>query len=538
MTNIAAALTQVAAKWPDRTALTCKRGGVWQDFSFAEIEGNAASYADFLRQQGIRPGDRVMLMVPPSMEFICLTFALFALGATVILIDPGMGYKNLLSCIGAVRPSALVAIAKAQLFSRLFPQPFRSVRLRVCLGFGLGLCGRQLPPPNQALAKLTITPLPPEATAAIIFTTGSTGPPKGVRYPHRVFQAQLQQIHDYYRIGEDDIDQPAFPLFGLFAIALGAQAVIPEMDPSRPAKVDPAKFIDSINRFGVTYSFGSPAIWKVISHYCQKQEQRLPSLKKVLMAGAPVSGELIEALQAILPPDAEIHIPYGATESLPVVSISGREVVDTTWAQTKEGKGACVGRPLPGIDLRVMAVHQGPLSTFSAKQLLPVGTVGEIIVRGPVVTEAYDHNEAETLAAKIPDGEGFWHRLGDLGYLDELGRLWFCGRKAHRVTTASGPLDTICCEAIFNTHPLVNRTALVGVGPAGAMRPVLIIEPVDSKLASPEQLIGELRALAAAHPHTTGIQTFLIHPSFPVDIRHNAKIFREKLALWAARHLS
>lgn len=544
MGNIAAALLKVANESPEEVALLCKTRSGWQSWTFCEVETNTACYAEFLRGEGVAPGDRVMLMVRPSMEFVCLTFALFAIGAVVILIDPGMGYRNLLSCIGSVKPAVLVGIPTAQLFSRLFRTPFRTVRRSICVGSGLGLLGKELPCPGKSPRRLSLTPTQEDDLAAIIFTTGSTGPPKGVRYENRIFQAQLQQIREYYRIGAGDVDQPAFPLFALFSIALGACAVIPDMDPTRPAQVNPQKFIQSIDAFRVTYSFGSPAIWNVISRYCQERRLRLGSLRKVLMAGAPVSGELIERMHAVLPADAEIHIPYGATESLPIVSISGREVLTETWNLTRQGRGACVGRPLPGIEVRVIALHEGVMAPFTSSEesatgetrWLPAFTVGEIIVRGPVVTAAYDNNDAENQRAKIADGDGFWHRIGDLGYVDDVGRLWFCGRKAHRVTTANGTLYTICCEAIFNNHPQVFRSALVGVGRAGHMRPVLIVQP-EGEVGDQPRLFAELRQMAVEHEQTAGIVDFLVHESFPVDIRHNAKIFREKLALWAAERL-
>ncbi|MDD5760206.1 MAG: fatty acid CoA ligase family protein [Desulfobulbaceae bacterium] len=545
MSNIAASLLKVARESPDGVALICKSGSGWQRWTFRQLENNVACFAEFLRGEGVVPGDRVMLMVRPSMEFICLTFALFALGAVVILIDPGMGYRNLLSCIGSVKPAVLVGIPRAQLFARLFRAPFKTVRRTICVGTGFGLLGKELPCPGKSTRQLALTPTQADDLAAIIFTTGSTGPPKGVRYEHRIFQAQLQQIREYYQIGAGDVDQPAFPLFALFSIALGARAVIPDMDPTRPAQVDPQKFIQSIDEFKVTYSFGSPAIWNVISRFCQERELRLGSLRKVLMAGAPVSGELIERMHAVLPVDAEIHIPYGATESLPIVSICGREVLTETWGLTRQGRGACVGRPLPGIEVRVIALREGAIGPFDPAEgsdlpggvrWLPPFEVGEIIVRGPVVTAAYDNNDAENQMAKIIDGDGFWHRVGDLGYVDDVGRLWFCGRKAHRVTTANGTLYTICCEAIFNNHPQVLRSALVGVGGAGRMRPVVIVEP-QGRVEDAPKLFAELREMALQHEQTAGIVDFLIHKSFPVDIRHNAKIFREKLASWAERRL-
>lgn len=532
--NIGAALHESAAARPDALALVTGRNGRYQQWSFRELLAISCRYANALHGQGVRRGQRVMLMVRPSLDFIALSFALFQLGAVVILIDPGMGYKNLLRCIGAVKPEALIGIPAAQLFSRLFPKPFKTVRRRVCVGPSFGIGGSTL----AAACKGVSAAFSPAVTAedelaAIIFTTGSTGPPKGVQYSHGIFFNQLKLIRDYYGIGPGDIDQPGFPLFGLFAAALGAAAVIPDMDPTRPAQVNPAKFVRSMQDWQVTYSFGSPAIWNVVSRHCLAAKITLP-VKKVLMAGAPVSGELISRVQRIMPEGGTIYTPYGATESLPSVSITGEEILRETWTQTRIGKGACVGRPLPGMNVRVIRPVDGPLASWQEAKPLPAGHIGEIVVKGPVVTRAYDGNEPETRLAKISDGSGFWHRMGDVGYLDEQGRLWFCGRKAHRVLTPAGTMHTICCEAIFNEHPQVLRSALVGIGPPGEQQPVIIVE-LREQVPDRQQLFIELRRLAASNSLTASIKTFFVHPGFPVDIRHNAKIFREKLAAWAAK---
>jgi acyl-CoA synthetase (AMP-forming)/AMP-acid ligase II len=535
--NIALALERVAAVQADQIGLVSRRGEGYQSWTFGELQARAVAYAAALKQQGVGRGQRVMLMVRPSMEFVCLTFGLFRLGAVVILIDPGMGFKNLLRCIGRVRPEVLLAIPAVQALSRVFPKPFRTVRTRICVGNSFGLLGTPL-----AGIKVVATGsggdgfvAGPDDLAAVIFTTGSTGPPKGVCYTHSIFQAQLRLIRDYYGIGPGEVDQPGFPLFALFSTALGARAVIPEMNPAHPARVDPRKFVRSIFDQGVTYSFGSPAIWNVVSRYCLAQGLVLP-IRKILMAGAPVPGELIDRVRRIMPPDGEIHTPYGATECLPIVSITGREILAETWERSRRGHGACVGRPLPGISLKIIEPVAGPIASPDQVRDLPTGTIGEIAVSGPVVTRAYDHDEAETRFAKIRDGERFWHRLGDMGYLDDKGRLWFCGRKAHRVLTADGVLYTIPCEAIFNEHPAVKRSALVGVGKAGAQRPVLIVELAAGSKRT-DRLILELRALALGNHLTRAIETFLVHPAFPVDIRHNAKIFREILAAWAGDQL-
>ncbi len=536
--NIANVLGEQAETLSEQTGLTALKKGRWQSWSFQELAEAAHNYATVMHSQGVRKGDRVMLMVRPSMEFICLTFALFQLGAVVILIDPGMGYKNLLRCIGSVKPEILVGIPRAILLSRIFRKPFISLRHRISLG-RTWFTGHYLEPggASSSIAEQRIPQYKAgkDDLAAIIFTTGSTGPPKGVQYTHGIFHAQLQLIRDYFGITQGDIDQPGFPLFGLFSIALGATAVIPDMDPTRPAQVDPQKFTDSIKKFGVTYSFGSPAIWNVVSSYCLDKGITLP-VKKVLMAGAPVSGELIERVQKIIVPDGEIYTPYGATESLPIVAIEGREIVDQTWEMTRQGNGTCVGRSLPGITVSVIEVQDQAIGSIDEVKELQPGEVGEIIVKGPVVTHAYDGNEKENHESKIKDNDSFYHRIGDMGYLDEEERLWFCGRKAHRVFTANAVLYTIPCEAIFNEHPLVFRSALVGVGKKGDEQPVIIVEPYE-KVSDENRLFTELQALGTANPLTANITTFLVHPQFPVDIRHNAKIFREQLALWAARKL-
>lgn len=530
--NIALALERAAAAQGEQVALVCQAGAGYRRWTFSELRENTERFAAALRRQGVGRGKRVMLMVRPSLEFVCLTFALFRLGAVVILIDPGMGVKNLLRCIGRVEPEVLIAIPPVQALSKVFRKPFRTVRTRICVGRSYGLLGVPLSSMStDSGVRQGGFAAGPDDLAAIIFTTGSTGPPKGVCYTHGIFHAQLELIRDYYGIRPGEVDQPGFPLFALFSTALGARAVIPEMNPAHPARVDPRKFVRTILEQGVTYSFGSPAIWNVVSRYCLAQGLVLP-VKKILMAGAPVPGDLIERVQRIMAPDGEIHTPYGATESLPIVSITGREILAETWPESRRGRGTCVGRPLPGIRLKIIEPVTGPIATWAQVRELPSGGIGEIVVSGPVVTRAYDHDEAETRTAKIVDGEGFWHRLGDMGYLDGQGRLWFCGRKAHRVLTATGVLYTIPCEAIFNEHPAVRRSALVGVGREGAQRPVLIVELAEGRKRT-DRLIRELRDLARANELTRSIDTFLVHPDFPVDIRHNAKIFREKLAVWA-----
>lgn len=536
--NIAHALSGTAENFGDKTAIIEAATG--RSCTFTELARYARRYGSYLKQQGVQPGDRVILMVRPSIDFIALTFALFRIGATVILIDPGMGYRNLLRCIENVRPDYLIGIPAVVLLSHIFRSKFKHVRRRF-------YCGRLLGSSRFDIRKQIEQEFDDESSfepdesslAAIIFTTGSTGPPKGVRFEHSIFAAQLEKIKSYYNIGPDDIDQPGFPLFALFSTAIGACAVIPDMDPTKPAHVDPDKFVATINDYGVTYSFGSPAIWNVVSKHCLQNNIRCSKLKKVLMAGAPVNGQLITDVYKMIAEDGEIYTPYGATESLPIVSIEGREIMSDTWELTIEGKGTCVGRPLPGVTVKVIDAVEKAIETFDQCCELKPFSIGEIVVQGDVVTRAYENSEEHNRISKIQDNAGFWHRIGDVGYYDDSGRLWFCGRKAHRVFTKDGIMYTICCEAVTNAHHDVYRSALVGVpGDNGFQNPVMVVELVPDAIGPKQTIISQLQSLCQENPLTSCIEIILVHDSFPVDIRHNAKIFREKLAVWAEQQLT
>ena len=510
-----------------------------RSITFNELNIRSDSYVNYFAGQGLCSGDVVMLMVTPSIEFICLTLALFKLGTPVVLIDPGMGYKNLLKCIERVEPKYLIGIPKALLFSRIFPKPFKTVKKRFCCGCSFGVFGENISNIVDIDENTREVYKPGENDlAAIIFTTGSTGPPKGVRYEHSIFSAQLKLIESFYEIGDKDIDQPAFPLFALFSTALGACAIIPDMDPTKPAQVDPARFVHSILKYNVSYSFGSPAIWRVVSKYCTDNKITLPSLSKVLMAGAPVPYDLLKSMVNILPSDGKVFTPYGATESLPVASIDYHEILSETMGLSRIGKGTCVGYSLPGIDIRIIELSDDIIETIDNSSSLGTNVVGEIIVRGGVVTKAYMNNAKETKLAKIQDGESFWHRMGDLGYIDEGGRLWFCGRRAHRVVTGDQTFYSVPCEAIVNEHPDVYRSALVAVTtPDNLVCPVLVLEPVHQFKGDEKKLLEEALELSEKSHVTDNITHFLIHKSFPVDIRHNAKIFREKLSVWAQQQM-
>jgi acyl-CoA synthetase (AMP-forming)/AMP-acid ligase II len=222
-----------------------------------------------------------------------------------------------------------------------------------------------------------------------------------------------------------------------------------------------------------------------------------------------------------------------------VATISHEAILGGTELMTFKGAGVCVGRPFPELFVGIIRIDDEPIGQWSEELLLPKNEIGEIVVAGANVSRAYDRNPGADQLSKIEGAGGvIYHRTGDLGYLDADGRLWFCGRKSHRVSTSGGILYPVVCEGIFNRHPAVYRSALVGVGPARARTPVLCVElEPAARGVNQTRLREELLRIGAESPITRAIRTILFHPSFPVDIRHNAKIFREKLALWAERKM-
>lgn len=537
--NIARHLPRLARVTPDRPAVVTQRDGAVT--TFVELERRTNRYANGLGGIGIVRGMRVLVMIKPGLEFTSVVFALLKLGALPVLVDAGMGIGNMLHCIARVAPEAMIGIPQAHLLRLCRPGAFKSVKQTVTVGRRWLWGGHSLAHLyDQSSDEFEIPVFRPTDEAAILFTSGSTGPAKGVVYEHGMFDAQVRSLKSCYGFEDGEIELATFPLFALFCPALGMTCVFPDMDFSRPGRVDPERIVQAVRDYHPSSAFGSPALWNKVSAHCLQHGLKLTGLRRVLIAGAPVDWRLIERLTRCLEDTTEIHTPYGATEALPVASVTGREILEDCCARTRSGAGICVGKIVPGRKVEIIRIGDGPIGQWSADLVLPPGQKGEIVVSGEVVTKEYASLPEATAKAKIANGDRIWHRLGDIGYFDETGRLWYCGRKAHRVEASRGPMFSICCEAVFNEHRDVARSALVGVGCGSQRQPVIVVEPVSERSpgsAKRQALPKELLQLGREQEITENIETILVHPSFPVDVRHNAKIDREALAVWAERRL-
>ena len=539
--NIAASLPRLARERPDQVAMRCPgaRGRYDVVLTYAQLDARSDAIAAGLAHRGIGRGTRTVVMLRPTPEFFLVMFALFKAGAVPVLVDPGIDKRALKQCLDEAQPHAFIGVPLAHV-ARLALRWAPSARVHVTSAARPWLADVTLAQLERdgrdAGAQLADTQA--DETAAILFTSGSTGVPKGVVYRHRHLVAQVDMLREAFEIVPGGIDLPTFPPFALFDPALGLTSIIPDMDPTRPARADPRKLLRAIERFGVDQLFGSPALMGVLARHGAP----LPTVRRVTSAGAPVPADVVAAMRALLPPEAKFWTPYGATECLPVAVIEGREL-QATRERTEQGAGTCVGRPVPPNEVRIIGIDDAAIPVWSDALLVKPGQVGEISVAGPTATDSYFNRDGATALAKIREvregAERIVHRMGDLGYFDGEGRLWFCGRKSQRVIVDD--TTTLCteqAEPIFNQHPDVQRTALVGIGPRDAQTPVLCVElkpGVDRDQHA--RISSELQHIGEGFVHTAKVTRFLFHPRFPVDIRHNAKIGRERLGKWAQAQL-
>ncbi len=289
--------------------------------------------------------------------------------------------------------------------------------------------------------------------------------------------------------------------------------------------------------------FASPIILENLARLGRAEGALAPSLHTVIGGGAPLYAHVVGPLRDMLGPGGEVHADYGVTEALPATEMPGLEALGETYEATSRGAGLCVGRPFPGVAVKIVDIVDGPVPALADARELRSGEIGEIIVRGAHVSPAYAGDAESTRKNKMIDAEGgVWHRLGDAGYLDDAGRFWCCGRVGHRIELPDGCLFPLMCEPVFDAHPSVRRSGLVGVRASASAShdtPVICIElhETGAHAGDLEDLRDALLGMAAANPVTSAIRHLLFRARLPVDPRHNSKIERPELARWAAREL-
>jgi acyl-CoA synthetase (AMP-forming)/AMP-acid ligase II len=505
--NVTTPLENQAKVLPNKTAIVFQGNKI----TFKQLNETINRFANYFVKNGISKGDKVLVFILPSVELPAVTFALFKLGAVPIFIDPGMGVKNLLNAVEEVSPQAIVGVSKAYFLSAIFRKSFKTIQTRL-------LSTSLMRKSKNESDLFTTIDLEADEMAAILFTSGGTGTPKGVVYTHKIFITQTKLIRNMFSLTPDDIDFCCFPLFIFFTLSLGMTTYIPPVNPSKPAKADPKKLVTEIIKSGATFVSGSPIFWMKTADYCLANNITIPTVKSLVMFGAPVQVIMHEKWQTILP-NGTTYTPFGATESMPISNISGDYILKNTAKYTNSGAGICVGKAVDTVEVGI-------------------ANSDEIIVSGDIVTQEYYNNEKATHESKLFIDGKLWHLIGDVGRIDDDGCIWFFGRKSHVVDTTSGRMYPIPCETTFNQHSEIEKCALVGPSIRGEVVPSLVIERKDgcTKLTVP--FLKDLHEIRDKHEHTKPIEKFYLKKSFPVDIRHNIKIDRILLRNWVEENIN
>lgn len=535
-------IREIAAATPDKTALIHIHRSILGKnkvtrTTYRTLSDRAEATAVGLREIGVGPGTLCSFMVPPGEDALVLSLALWRIGAVIVGIEPhSHGLRRISPVLNPIRPEFFFGTPAAHLARAAFGWGGKSVKQSIVVGPNLIPGRKTLRSLERPIpAEIPTADVAPEDLALIAFTTGSTGRPKPTVMTQKNLVSMMDGVRALWRLDEggEIIDMPTFPMFWIIGMSHGGTVVVPPMDFALkgPGDADPAMLVNVINDYKVSSMFASPALLTNLAAHCARTGDKLPSMRRIISGGAEIQGPLYAGVKAILP-NGELYSNYGATEALPVAEIDGTTVVNETWPRTEKGEGVCVGTVLPGIDIRIIKIDDGNIASIEEAETLSPNQIGEVIVRSDHISDRYHESPKDMEENKIQDGDTKWHRLGDLGFLDESGRLWVCGRRSHRVETAERTWYPLNCEPVFNTHPDVARSALIGpaVGVDGAKVPMVVIELAPGAAARKEQIIADLAEIADKFDSTRGIARFIVIDKLPVDRRHNAKIDRPALA--------
>ncbi|GAB2453725.1 acyl-CoA synthetase (AMP-forming)/AMP-acid ligase II/pimeloyl-ACP methyl ester carboxylesterase [Conyzicola lurida] len=489
-----------------------------------------------LTMVGVKRGDRVSLLVQPGADLTAVLYACLRIGAVVVVADAGLGVQGLTRAVRGAWPDHVIGAPAGLAAATALGWPgqkistaryIKPVRRSLDVAYSLGdLVSLGV---EEELPELP----GPEDVAAVLFTSGSTGPAKGVVYTHGQLAALVDALSTAYGVGPGTGLVAGFAPFALLGPALGARSVTPDMVVTSPKTLTATAVAAAVAAVDATVVFLSPAaVTNVVATsgaLDDADRAALAGVKDFLSAGAPVSERLLAAASGLMP-NATAHTPYGMTEGLLMTDITLEGIRDAALTLGGPG-GVCVGLPAASVRVRISALDENGDATGELSD--EAGVTGEIVVSAPHVKDHYDGlwiTERESRRG-APAGER-WHRTGDVGHLDDQGRLWVEGRMPHVIVTADGVVTPVGPEQRFESVFEVARAALVGIGPRGEQQLVAVIETVPPAFGV--SLATSALASAVRSAVDLPIAAVLVVPHLPTDIRHNSKIDRVRLGEWAS----
>lgn len=516
--------------------------------SWAELDVQVDALAAGLSATGVRPGDRVSLLVQPGASLTVILYACLRLGAVAVVADAGLGVRGMTRAVRAARPDWVIGALPGLTLARSLGWPGKRISTQRLSARRAGLLGTvasvdALLDRYEGAAPDQVDLPAAEDPAAILFTSGSTGPAKGVMYTHGRLGALVALLIEQFDIRPGASLIAGFAPFALLGPAIGATSVTPDMSVTRPATLTAQAVADAALAGEATMFFGSPAALRNVVATAPAlsalQRRGLSGVTLVLSAGAPVHPDLLNAVQEIFP-HAEIHTPYGMTEGLLQADIERQQVLD---AVATEQSGVCVGTPVAGVRFALAPLDGlGRPSEELQEPGEAVGVLGEIVVSAAHLKAGYDRLWQTERASRRDTKDGLiWHRTNDIGHFDAKHRLWIEGRLQHVLTTPGGPLGPGSVETPVDALEEVARSAAVPVGPQGTQAVVVIVEPEPGRsLRAGRSPVAEI-SFAARVREAAGevpVAAVLVLNELPTDVRHNSKIDRTGLAAWAEKVLA
>ena len=523
--NILSMLRDVAGRVPDRPALIAPApDGGERRITFAELRDRIDRAAAGLRRLSLQPGERVIVMIPMSIDLYVALLTVLQIGAVAVFVDPWIGVRQIAAFAAFAEPRAWIGVPRSHLL-RLFSGELRSIPLTVTTGFRLGRL-----PARCALSDLEDKPgdgvihsVEPGSPALITFTSGSSGEPKGANRTHGFLLAQHRALAAEFPAEEGDVDMTMFPVFSLNNLAVGVTSVVPDLDFRRVDKVDAARVLRQMNHHGVTTCTASPPFFDRLTAHIAASPGERPRLRRLLTGGAPVSDAQLRAWRRALP-NTEIVVAYGSTEAEPVAHLMAEERFAAVNELRPRAPGYCAGRPVDRIRARLIRIHDGPVELgpkgWPAWDV-PAGEIGELVVSGEHVCRDYYRNPQAVRENKISEPDGtVWHRMGDTGSFDTQGCFWIAGRVHSTIWRNGEPIHPQLVEqAAHGEDPRIRRVAAVGLPDATLGERVAVV----IETSSGEELRAEVAARLAAVGQTVD-EIILTAEPLPVDPRHNSKI--------------
>ncbi|MBF0225635.1 MAG: AMP-binding protein [Desulfobacterales bacterium] len=501
---------------------------LYSHITFMQLDQESDLLCYQFEKAGIKKGMLTILMAKPSIEFFLSLFALFKIGAIPIIPYATKNIKGIIQYLKGVNASAFIGTPFYQLLRFVHPIAFKNIETSITIK--PGKIWKKSSSSNYSFANKSYpaNEANKDDVIAIFLTPGITEPIKGVEYTHGMLGFNAHILKSLYGITYEETALTPFILMSLLNIAIGITAVIPKMDMFNISKTNPETIIDLLKDAGITILQTYPAFFDKLSSYCKLKGIRLSSLKRADSIGADVYPTDLKEFSKFMQKKAGLSSIYGSIEAMVINAAECDDSFYETIKNTQKGFGICIGLPINGVDVRLIKITDGPIGILTEHLLMSRGEIGEIIVKGPNVSKSYFKNPEYDTIHRAQDGNDIWYRTGDIAWMDKSGRLWYCGRKNERVVTQEGTLYTIPCEAIFNNHPYVKKTALVGVGPTHKQTPVICVEleKIENEHAKVEK---ELKEIAKTTIITENIKLFIFLKSIPVDKYNGTKILRDKL---------